>query len=91
MQPIAQQVCRLPFALHEKTDKLDELLETGIIEEVPEGPTGWVSPLVVIPKEDANVRVCVDMRRANRAINREHHPIPTIEEVLHNLNGKHCV
>ena len=31
-----------------KSRKLDELLETGIIEEVPERPTGWVSPLVVI-------------------------------------------
>ena len=27
------------------------------------------------------------MRRANEAIERERHPIPTIEEVLHNLNG----
>lgn len=28
--------------------KLDELLACGIIEEVPEGPTSWVSPLVVV-------------------------------------------
>ena len=27
------------------------------------------------------------MRRANEAIERERHPIPTIEEVLHDLNG----
>ena len=27
------------------------------------------------------------MRRANSAIERERHPIPTIEEVLHDLNG----
>ena len=88
VQPVAQQVRRLPFGLRKKTDKkLDELLEMGIIEEVPEGPTGWVSPLVVIPKEDGDVRVCVDMRRANQAITRERHPIPTIEEVLHDLNG----
>ena len=29
----------------------------------------------------------MDMRRANEAIERERHPIPTIEEVLHDLNG----
>lgn len=63
------------------------MLESGIIEEVPEVPTGWVSPLVVIPKADGDIRICVDMRCANQAIVRERQPIPTIEEVLLDLNG----
>ena len=63
------------------------MLKEDIIEEVPNGPTEWVSPLVVIPKPDGDIQVCVDMRRANKAIERERHPIPTIEEVLHELNG----
>ena len=51
VKPVAQPVRRIPFGVREKVErKLDELLESGIIEEVPEGPTGWVSPLVVIPK-----------------------------------------
>ena len=41
----------------------------------------------VVPKSDGDVRVCVDMRRANEAIIRERHPIPTVEELLHDLNG----
>lgn len=79
---------RLPFGLRDKVDKkLDELLQEDIIEEVPCGPTEWTSPLVVVPKPDGDIRICVDMRRANGAIERERHPIPTIEEVLHDLNG----
>ena len=31
-------------------------------------------------------RICIDIR-ANEAIESERHPIPTIEEVLHDLNG----
>ena len=32
-------------------------------------------------------RICIDMRGANEAIEREKHPISIIEEVLHDLNG----
>jgi len=88
VKPVAQPVRRIPFGVREKVErKLDELLERGIIEEVPEGPTGWVSLLVVISKGDGNIRICVDMRCANQAIVRERQPIPTIEEVLQDLNG----
>ena len=66
---------------------MDDLLSKDIIEEVPDTPTSWISPLVVAPKPDGDIRVCVDMRRANEAIIRERHPIPTIEEVLYDLNG----
>ena len=88
--PVAQPVRRLPFGLRDKVDdKLNDLLEKGIIEELPEAtPTRWVSPLVVVPKADGkDIRVCVDMRRANKAIVRERHPIPTLQEVLYDING----
>ena len=79
---------RVPFHLREKVDKkLDELLAADIIEEVPEGLTSWISPLVIIPKPDGDIRVCADMRRANEAIVRERHPIPSVKELLHRLNG----
>ncbi|XP_022788169.1 uncharacterized protein K02A2.6-like [Stylophora pistillata] len=88
MKPVAQHVRRIRFWLREQVDaKLDEPLRLDIIEEVPEGPSGWTSPLVVVPKRDGDVRVCVDMRRVNEAIVRERHPIPTVEELLHDLNG----
>ena len=43
--------------------------------------------MVVFPKGDGDIRVCVDIRRANEAIIRERHSIPTVEELLHDLNG----
>ena len=84
VKPVAQPVRRLPSGLRDKVDKkLDELLQEDIIEKVPCGPTEWTSPLVVVPKPDGDICICVDMRRANEAIKRERHSIPTIEEVLH--------
>ena len=42
-------------------------------------------------KPEADIRVCVDMRRANEAIERERHSIPTNEEVLHDFKWVNCV
>ena len=85
--PVAQPPRRLPFHVRKRVeDKLEELENLDIIEAV-DGPTPWVSPLVVVPKANGEVRICVDMRQANGAIKRERHPIPTLEETLHELNG----
>ena len=85
--PVAQKLRRVPSALRAKVKaKIDELLEGDIIERV-EGPTTWASPVVVAPKPSGEIRLCVDMRRANEAIIRERLPIPTVDEVLEELNG----
>ena len=85
--PVLQSPRRVPFSLRGKLEKkLDELVEMGVIEAV-EGPTPWVSPIVIVPKPSGEIRLCVDMRRANEAIIRERHPIPTIDEVLQSMNG----
>jgi len=83
--PVAQRYSRIPFGLRAKVEeKLKELVDLDIIELVTE-PTPWVSPLVVVPKPSGDIRLCVDMRRANEAIIRERFPIPTIEELLQDM------
>lgn len=58
-----------------------------IIEKV-EGPAPWVNPVIVVLKaKDTNIRLCMDMRMANRAITRGRYPIPTVDELLHGMNG----
>ena len=87
VRPVAQKPRRVPFALREKVSaKIKDLIEKDIIEEVP-GPTTWASPIVVAPKPNGDVRLCVDMRVANTAIQRERLPIPTVDEALEDLNG----
>lgn len=84
--PVAQPVRCTPFSLRDKVkEKIEELIAMDIIEPV-EGPTPWVSPVVVVPKQNDEIRLCVDMRRANEAIIRERYPIPTVDEVLQSLN-----
>nr|XP_039263935.1 uncharacterized protein LOC120339796 [Styela clava] len=88
VKPIAQPLRRIPYALRDKVDaKIDEILKADIIEKAPEGPSTWISPLTVDHKKDGDIRICVDMRRANQAILRERQPIPTVEDLLHDLSG----
>ena len=43
-------------------NKLNDPLDQGIIQKV-EGPTG-----VLVPKPNNDIRICVDMRKANTAV-----------------------
>ncbi|XP_073835818.1 uncharacterized protein [Musca autumnalis] len=71
VKPIVQPYRRIPAPLEEAVDKkIQEMLRQGIIEKV-NGPSKWVSPVVVVPKQD-DIRLCVDMRRANEATKDEH-------------------
>lgn len=89
VRPVAQPHRRIPFHVRKQVEeKLRNLEKDGIIERA-EGPTPWVSPIVVVPKplKPNEIRICVDMRSLNKAIIRERHIIPTIDDVVADLNG----
>lgn len=82
VQPVSQPLRRIPIPLEEKVNnKIKELIDRDIIEEV-RGSSRWVSPIVPVIKNTGDVRLCVDMRRANQAILRENHPLPTMDKLL---------
>ena len=89
VKPVAQQQRRVPFHLREKVEMEFKSLESqDIIEKVPESEhTDWVSPIVVVPKKEGKIRICVDMRAANTAVKRIRHPIPTVKDIALELNG----
>ncbi|KMQ90706.1 hypothetical protein RF55_9507 [Lasius niger] len=53
----------------------------GVIEPIEE-PTEWCSGLVLSPKPNGIIRMCVDYIRLNKYVLREIHPIPNTENVL---------
>lgn len=87
VKPVAQPIRRTPFSLRSKVEeKVQELIDLDIIEPA-QGRTPWVNPVIVVPKPGGDIRLCIDMRRANEAILRERHPIPTVEEITLSMNG----
>jgi len=85
--PKQQKHRRIPFHIREDVEKELERLEAEDIVEKVEGPTPWINPIVVVPKKSGAVRICVDMREANKAIMREKHLMPTIDDLRNDLNG----
>ncbi|XP_064475331.1 uncharacterized protein K02A2.6-like [Ornithodoros turicata] len=89
VKPVAQRHRRIPFRMRKALEaELTRLEDMDIIERVT-GPTPWVSPVVVVPKPhtEGAIRMCIDMREANRAIARERHVMPTVEDIINTLNG----
>ena len=87
--PVANKHVRVPFRLRKKVEaELTKLEELDVIERV-EGPTPWVSPLVVAgkPKNPDEIRLCVNMKNPNKAIKRTRHPIPTLNEIKQQVSG----
>ena len=43
--------------------------------------------MVVVPKPNKKVRICVDLTRLNQSVCRERHPLPAVEQTLAQLAG----
>lgn len=66
--------------------KLKELEKQDIIERVSEA-SEWVSPMLVKRKSADEVRIIIDLREANKAVVREVHPLPTLEQMTKKVGG----
>lgn len=85
--PVVSAARKIPAALRDKVkSKLDEMVAEKIIEPVTE-PTDWVHPIVLAPKSNGDVRICMDPRTLNTYIKRENFPIPTTDALFAELAG----
>ena len=67
-------------------EEIQKLLEVGFIYPISDNE--WVSPLVIVPKKNGKLRVCVDSRELNKATQKDHFLLPFIDQVLDTLSGK---
>ena len=78
---------RVALPLMSKVKKEIERMENlGVISKVDQ-PTDWCAGMVVVPKKDGNVRICVDLTKLNESVKRETHPLPKIDNLLSEVNG----
>ncbi|UYV75303.1 K02A2.6-like [Cordylochernes scorpioides] len=86
IKPIKQAPRRVPITLRkELKEKLIDMEKKNIIAKV-DYSTDWISNLVLV-KSTKKLRICIDPRELNVALKRAEYSIPTIEEIIPNLQN----
>ncbi|UYV60920.1 K02A2.6-like [Cordylochernes scorpioides] len=81
-EPKISPARRLPRALLQPVkEELFKMEEDGIIEKIEE-PTVWAHPMVVVKKPSGKYRICIDPRKLNKWVLREHYTLPAPENIL---------
>jgi hypothetical protein len=79
-EPKQQRLRPIPGHLRPLVEEqIRQMKEKGLIEE-SRGAT-WVSPIVPVMKDDGSLRICLDARAANKAITRQRHSCPTMDDL----------
>ena len=88
VQPVVVPPRNPPAPLRERLkETLNEMETQGVIRRVDE-PTLWVNSLVVVEKpKSKKLRVCLDPQHLNKAIQREHFQLPTLDDITTRLSG----
>ncbi|GBM80485.1 Transposon Ty3-G Gag-Pol polyprotein [Araneus ventricosus] len=78
---------RVPIPILKQTKaELERIVEEKVNTAVLK-PTEWCAPVVIVPKSDSNVRICVDLVELNKNAMRELHPLPKAEYTLNLFVG----
>ena len=65
-------------------NEIDKMFKAGIIRK---SNSPWNSPIILIPKPDGSVRLCVDYRSLNKVTVTDTFPLPLIRDILDRLRG----
>lgn len=86
VKPVQHQPRRVAALMKQAVkQKISDLEKMGIITKVTE-PTEWISSMVVV-KKPSKFRICLDPKDLNKALQRSHYPMPTIDEILPRLSN----
>lgn len=81
--PSRQRPYRVPERLVEPLkEEIKMMKELGVIEP---SVSEWSSPMVIVPKKDGTLRVCIDFRRLNAQSKFDAYPMPRVDDLLEKI------
>lgn len=73
-----------PRALHLDNEEIDKLKSMKLIELAQ---SEWASPIVLAPKKDGSIRLCIDYSRLNAINIRDSYEIHRMDECIDSLGN----
>ncbi|MCO5576707.1 hypothetical protein L7F22_030522 [Adiantum nelumboides] len=91
MSSTVKPVQQRPYPMNPKyakivQEELKKLIKCGFIYPIEHSE--WVSPIIIVAKKNGKLRVCMDLKKVNVAIRRDHYPLPYLQHVLERVAGK---
>ena len=85
--PVVSGTRQTPHAMKDKLkEELERLERENIIVKVEE-PTEWVNPIVCVVKPNKQLRICLDPKKLNEAIMREHYMLPLASDIFARISS----
>ena len=83
IKPILASPMPIPYHLQERANNIiQDMISQDVIEEHPtDTPAPWISNCVISPKPDGSLRMTLDARNVNKAIQSSNLPIPRHEDI----------
>uniref|UniRef100_A0A8R1I4V9 RNA-directed DNA polymerase n=1 Tax=Caenorhabditis japonica TaxID=281687 RepID=A0A8R1I4V9_CAEJA len=83
--PVRGRPYRVPVKYQAELQKhINGLL---LSERITESNTPWISPIVLVPKKNGSLRVCLDFRKLNEVTVPDNFPLPRIDSIVEKVGG----
>ena len=66
-------------------EEVARLLAAEFIREIYHSE--WLANVVMVPKKDNSLRMCIDFKHINRACPKDHFPLPRIDQIVDSTAG----
>jgi hypothetical protein len=61
------------------------LLVVGFLQSIEKAT--WLSPIIVVPKKNGKLQICIDFRKLNVTIKKDPYALPFTNEMLNTIVG----
>jgi hypothetical protein len=72
------------YAIVIKQD-INKLLAIKFIQSIEKAT--WLSPIVVVPKNNGKLKICIDFRKLNATTKKDPYPLPFVDEIMNTIIG----
>ena len=66
-------------------EEVAKLLAANFIREVHHSE--WLANVVMVPKKDKSLRMCIDFKHLNKVCPKDHFPLPRIDQIVDSTAG----